>query len=97
MSEVRRLPTASDKIAPRSGSEGVAAAGGRYGRYRWRALHPDQHWTTYSFGLPYENGNFGDARDVQQTEHTYSCDEMQVLIPKTYPRGTAVLERARLE
>lgn len=37
------------------------------------------------------------TRDLQQTEHTYTCDVTQSAIRKTYPRGTAVLERAKLD
>jgi hypothetical protein len=37
------------------------------------------------------------ARDLRQTEHTYTCNAAQPLVRKTYPRGTAVLERAKLE
>jgi hypothetical protein len=37
------------------------------------------------------------TRDVQQTEHTYTCDAIQPVIRKSYPRGTAVIERAKLE
>jgi hypothetical protein len=37
------------------------------------------------------------ARDLLQTEHTYTCDAMPPLVRKSYPRGTAMLERAKLD
>jgi hypothetical protein len=37
------------------------------------------------------------TRDVQQTEHTYTCGVPDAPFRKSYPRGTAVIERAKLE